>query len=87
MYMRVANLVKVMRETDKCKDDDWTLVLPPWGRIGYHWKEKNMEQSRIPWSKFFDVESMNGHIPVMEYEDYVEEVGEAVIDEVWYLQR
>jgi peptide-O-fucosyltransferase len=25
---------------------DWTLVLPPWGRIGYHWQERDMEQSR-----------------------------------------
>ena len=87
VYMRVANLVKAMRENDKCKQDDWVLVLPPWGRIGYHWKEKDMEQSRIPWEKFFDVPSLNLHIPVMEFEDFVEENGGAVIDEVWYLQR
>ena len=62
-------------------------MLPPWGRIGYHWKEKNMEQSKIKWSKFFEVSSLNKFVPVMEYEDYIKEIGEAKIDEVWYLQR
>ena len=87
VYLRIANLVKAMRNDEKCKKDDWVLVLPPWGRIGYHWKEKDMEQSRIKWSHFFDVESMNKYIPVMEYEDYVEEVGQPLVEEVWYLQR
>lgn len=87
VYMRIANLVKLLRNEKQCKDSDWVLVLPPWGRIGYHWKEQNMEQSKIPWSKFFDVDSLSKHVPVMEYEDYIEEIGEPKIDEVWYLQN
>lgn len=87
VYLRIANLLHAMRNDDKCKKDDWVLVLPPWGRIGYHWKEQNMEQSRIKWSHFFDVESMSSYIPVMEYEDYIEEVGEPVVEEIWYLQN
>ncbi|XP_078490161.1 fut13 protein [Ciona intestinalis] len=87
VYMRVANLVKSLRESKSCKGDDWVLVLPPWGRISYHWKEHGMEQSLLPWSMFFNVKSMSGFVPVMEYEDYIEEVGEAVIDELWYLQN
>ena len=46
-----------------------------------------MEQSKIKWSKFFEVSSLNKFVPVLEYEDYIEEIGEAKIDEVWYLQR
>jgi len=87
VYIRITNLVRQLNEADVCKDFEWVLVLPPWGRIGYHWKEKNMEQSKIKWSKFFEVSSLNKFVPVMEYEDYIKEIGEAKIDEVWYLQR
>lgn len=86
VYMRVANLVNDLRnhETNKW---DWVLVLPPWGRIGYHWRERGMEQSRIKWDKFFDVEQLGLYIPVMELEEYFEEIGEQKIEEIWYLQR
>jgi len=57
VYMRVANLVNDLRTHEKNKWD-WVLVLPPWGRIGYHWRERDMEQSRIKWSKFFDLEQL-----------------------------
>nr|CAB3264994.1 fut13 protein precursor [Phallusia mammillata] len=87
VYMRIANMVKNLREQKECKGDDWVLVLPPWGRIGYHWKERDMEQSKIPWSKFFDIPSLAKHVPVIEYDDYVEEIGDAKVDEIWYLQR
>ena len=87
VYIRIANLVHELRSNKACSKDDWVLVLPPWGRIGYHWQEQNLEQSRIPWSLFFQIESLKKFIPVIEYEDYIEEIGEAKIDEVWYLQR
>ena len=86
VFLRIANLVKAMKSDERCKNDEWVLVLPPWGRIGYHWKERDMEQSKIKWSHFFDVESINLYIPVIEFEDYVEEVGEPVVEEIWYLQ-
>lgn len=84
VYMRVATLVEDLNKSDKYS---WVLVLPPWGRIGYHWRERGLEQSRIKWAKFFDVEQLNIYIPVMELEDYFEEIGEQKIEEIWYLQR
>lgn len=81
VYIRIANLVKHLNTKET-----WTLVLPPWGGIGYHWKEHVFEQSKIPWSKFFDIESLAKHISVIEYEAYVERMGGAVVDELWYLQ-
>lgn len=81
VYIRIANLVKYLNTKQ-----DWTLVLPPWGGIGYHWRDQNFDQSRIPWSKFFDVKSLNVHTKVIEYEEYIELMGEPVIEEVWYLQ-
>lgn len=87
VYIRLSNLVKHLRRDESNPDlNDWTMVLPPWGRIRYHWKEQDLEQSKLPWSTFFDVPNLNRHIPVMEFEDYVEERGEPVVDEVWYLQ-
>nr|XP_039261509.1 GDP-fucose protein O-fucosyltransferase 2-like [Styela clava] len=86
VYIRMSNLVKALRDDGK-KDQNWVLVLPPWGRIRYHWDEEEMEESKIAWKSFFNVESLSYHVPVMEYEDYVEEIGEPKVDEIWYLQR
>lgn len=58
------------------KSEEWVLVLPPWGRL-YHWQSPDIHQVRIPWSDFFDLESLNKNIPVMEYEDFI--AGEAVV--------
>ena len=64
VYMRVANLVKVLNE-----EEPWTIVLPPWGRL-YHWKSRQ-DQIKIRWSKFFDLPSLNKLVPVIEFEDYL----------------
>ncbi len=80
VYMRVANLVKTLND-----DGTWILVLPPWGRL-YHWKSTDIYQIQIPWSKFFDVPSLNRHIPVIEFEDYLKTRSEPSIGEIWYLQ-
>ncbi|XP_022086415.1 GDP-fucose protein O-fucosyltransferase 2-like isoform X1 [Acanthaster planci] len=80
VYMRIANLVQRLQQ-----DGDWVLVLPPWGRL-YHWRTRSLEQIRIPWGTFFDTESLNRYVPVIEFEQYVKETGRAVIDQILYLQ-
>lgn len=70
----MASLLKILM-----KSEEWVLVLPPWGRL-YHWQSPDIHQVRIPWSDFFDLESLNKNIPVMEYEDFI--AGEAVVP-VW----
>ena len=35
-----------------------------------------MEQSRIPWGKFFDVAQLNRYVPVLELTEYFERIGE-----------
>ena len=65
--MRMASLVQSLIEDS---NDDWTLVLPPWGRI-YHWMNRHLDQARIPWATFFDVESLNRHVPVIEFDQYL----------------
>ena len=63
--MRVANLVRFLNDVEP-----WVLVLPPWGRL-YHWQSRSIDNYQIPWSMFFDLESIRQHIPVMEFTDYV----------------
>lgn len=82
VYIRISNLVKYLDSKQR-----WTLVLPPWGGISYHWNERNMEQSKLKWSRFFHIPSLQKHVHVIEFEDYVEKIGDAKIDEVWYLQE
>ncbi|XP_071942701.1 GDP-fucose protein O-fucosyltransferase 2-like isoform X1 [Antedon mediterranea] len=82
VYMRIANLVKTL-----CEKEEWILVLPPWGRM-YHWKTPRLDQNRIPWSLFFNVESLNQHVPVMEFEEYLWHANrEPEIEEIYTLQR
>ena len=66
VYLRVANLVRFLNE-----EEPWILVLPPWGRL-YHWQSRNINNYKIPWSSFFDLDSLRQHIPVMEFTDYVQ---------------
>lgn len=79
VYMRVANMMKILREKQ-----NWVLVVPPWRKL-YHWRSP-IEQNALPWRTFFDLESLNRYVPVIEFEDYVKETGEPAIDEILYLQ-
>ena len=84
VYIRIANLVKGLNEAEKRESTDveYTLVLPPWGRIGYHWGH---EENQIPWSDFFNIEALNKHIPVIEFEEF--NSNHDFINNIWYLQH
>ena len=79
VYMRAANLVRSLRESEP-----WILVLPPWPRLP-HW-HSSFEQENIPWRMFFDLDSLNEHVPCIEYEDFLIEYGHE-IDRILYLQN
>ncbi|KAG9477510.1 GDP-fucose protein O-fucosyltransferase 2 [Eleutherodactylus coqui] len=80
VYIRMASLLKTLQ-----KSSDWALVLPPWGRL-YHWQSPDIHQVRIPWSEFFDVDSLSKNIPVIEYEEFLAESGGPFIEQVYVLQ-
>ncbi|XP_064644604.1 GDP-fucose protein O-fucosyltransferase 2-like isoform X2 [Lineus longissimus] len=67
------------------KDEPWTLVVPPWNRL-YHWQSRDIEQNSLPWSSFFEMESFNRHVPVIEFEEF-NKISNGVIDELYYLQH
>uniref|UniRef100_A0A8C0G3V8 GDP-fucose protein O-fucosyltransferase 2 n=1 Tax=Bubo bubo TaxID=30461 RepID=A0A8C0G3V8_BUBBB len=65
VYVRIASLLKTL-----LKNENWVLVLPPWGRL-YHWQSPDILQVRIPWASFFDLPSLPRNIPVIEYEQFL----------------
>ncbi|VDL80030.1 unnamed protein product [Nippostrongylus brasiliensis] len=77
VYMRIANAVRLLREAG----EPFVLVLPPWGGL-YHWQRQAV---KVRWSEFFDVNSLNEFVPVMEFEDFLKE-NNRPIDQVVYLQ-
>ena len=79
VYMRVANMMKLLREKQ-----NWVLVVPPWRKL-YHWRSP-VEQNALPWRTFFDLKSLNRYVPVIEFEDFAQETGASGIDEILYLQ-
>ncbi|XP_023240555.1 GDP-fucose protein O-fucosyltransferase 2-like isoform X1 [Centruroides sculpturatus] len=84
VYMRIAALAKKIREVRL--QEDWILVLPPWGPL-YHWKSEIAEpQIKIPWSEFFDLRSLSKYVPVIEFETFLKENGDE-IEEIFYLQH
>uniref|UniRef100_A0A914YBM1 GDP-fucose protein O-fucosyltransferase 2 n=1 Tax=Panagrolaimus superbus TaxID=310955 RepID=A0A914YBM1_9BILA len=78
VYMRVAQTVQSLRQ----KGDNYILVLPPWGNL-YHWRDR---ARRVPWRELFDLKSLNLFVPVIEFEEFLEDNGN-VIDHVIYLQH
>ena len=69
VYMRMASLVKSL-------GNQYTLVLPLWDNIP-HWKRKNRkkhldnENSAERWSAYFDLNSLNKFIRVIEFDDFL----------------
>lgn len=88
VYIRMATFVKIL---NKMKIKRYVLVLPPWSEL-FHWKSKHLNQNSIPWNEFFDVDSLNKYVPVVEMKDYfayhnIWNKDSLVIDEVFILKH
>lgn len=67
VYMRFAIMIAEARK--RSKKLDWRLVLPPWFRL-YHWRSESRHSNQpIPWSRFFDLESLNSYVPVSDLQE------------------
>lgn len=77
VYMRAAQLLKELHKVDP----KWVLVLPPYRHL-YHWQSRQLEQDRVPWSKFFNVDELGKYVPVMEFDHYLAETHGNSIDQV-----
>lgn len=87
VFMRFAIMLSEARK--KSKRLDWQLVLPPWYRL-YHWKSENRGNVQpIPWSKFFDTNSLKSYVPVTDlYEIFSKSAGKHLeIDTLYVLQN
>lgn len=75
VHMRAANLVLNLRRAG----GNWTMVLSPWPRL-YHWQSREQQQW-TKWGQFFDLPSLNEHVPTIEFEEFLARNG-YVVDEV-----
>ncbi|XP_055845704.1 GDP-fucose protein O-fucosyltransferase 2 [Episyrphus balteatus] len=55
------------------------LVLPPFRRL-YHWKSSHVYQDNVLWSRFFDIPSMKAFTPVLDYDEFLDEIHETLVD-------
>ncbi|KAH7731482.1 GDP-fucose protein O-fucosyltransferase 2 precursor [Aphelenchoides avenae] len=78
VYMRVANTVRQLRQ----RGYNFILVVPPWRGL-YHWSRDDRKTHQ--WSEFFDMESLNRFVPVLEFDEFVKETS-GDIDLILYLQ-
>lgn len=79
--MRAASLVRMLHEQQPTGSrGNWILVLPPWPWL-YHWKTTTGQIPFQPWSKFFDVPSLNQFVPTIELDEYLDRNGH-VLNEV-----
>ena len=87
VYIRMAKLVKllnklvlmfnvnsfinnkIIRSNSKSNNIKWILVLPPWTSL-YHWSNR-LPQKKLKWSEFFNVQSLNDFVPVIEMDDFI----------------
>lgn len=82
VYMRMAIFARKLHK----KHEDWHLVLPPWPHL-YHWQSQDiLDQNRLPWSLFFDIETLSSFAPVIEMSLFLE-TKQTVIDQVYVLQH
>lgn len=63
VYIRMALLARQL-------GPEWTLVLPKWSLLP-HWRRKRSDDSITQWKSYFDVQSLNRFIPVIEFDEFV----------------
>ncbi|XP_045505784.1 GDP-fucose protein O-fucosyltransferase 2 [Colias croceus] len=83
VYMRFAIMLAEAHKASK--KDNWKLVLPPWKNL-YHWRTQSSRSPPLPWSHFFDINSLESFSPVVEVFDKTK--GKTLkIDRVYVLQN
>lgn len=68
VYMRYAVLAHKLESSKSANLHNFKLVLPPWSQL-MHW-EYNSVPEQLPWSTFFDIESLKRFAPVVEMHEF-----------------
>ncbi|XP_055386490.1 GDP-fucose protein O-fucosyltransferase 2 isoform X2 [Condylostylus longicornis] len=72
VYIRMAVFLKNLKTQDKFKSAK--LVLPPFTKL-FHWKSHDIQQDFITWKHFFDLDSLSIFTDIIDYDDFLEEIG------------
>lgn len=86
VYMRFAiMLTEAHRNGGRL---NWSLVLPPWYNL-YHWKTLYSKSAPLPWSNFFNIESLQSFAAVVELYQLFDkiETKPLIIDRVYVLHN
>lgn len=70
VYIRLA--VFLNRLQQKQNQQNIRLVLPPWRRL-YHWRSHHLHQDHLPWSRFFDIDSLKRYVNVLDFPEFTSE--------------
>ncbi|XP_026749235.2 GDP-fucose protein O-fucosyltransferase 2 [Galleria mellonella] len=81
VYMRFAIMLSGAIKRGR---KNWRLILPPFHRL-YHWRSMVEKNDPIPWSAFFDVESLKSFAPVLEIYEIFGERKKIKIDTLYVL--
>lgn len=68
VYVRYAVLTNELKKSSNPLLNNFNLILPPWSHM-VHWKHSSKPEY-IPWSLYFDLESLKKFAPVMEMHEY-----------------
>ncbi len=88
MFYSISDIIFFRYSNRETTNTKWTLVLPPWSYLP-HWKNEFYDKD-LPynWSQFFDVNSLNHYIPVVELRQFIQKYpNDWKMDVVYYLQN
>ncbi|XP_030764896.1 uncharacterized protein LOC115889108 isoform X3 [Sitophilus oryzae] len=90
VYMRLVSLMHKLKHTNNPDLNKFKLVLPPWSHL-VHWRYRETPEY-LPWSKFFDIESLQRFAPVIELHEYFSDLEpfkytKLILDRVYILQH
>ncbi|XP_004519211.1 GDP-fucose protein O-fucosyltransferase 2 [Ceratitis capitata] len=83
VYIRLAVFIRQLARRKPFQNV--RLVLPPWRRL-FHWKSSHLPQYSLPWSQFFDVESMRRYAPVLDFSEFLDDISKFGLLETPYIQ-
>lgn len=85
VYLRLAVWAHKVVQLKKHKNIK--LVLPPWNSL-YHWQSGDIgSQKNIPWSLFFNIDSLKQFAPVVEMHEVYSKAKPLCIDRIYMLNH
>lgn len=95
VFIRIVVWFKKLKLNESRGNHEFTLVMPPFSNL-YHWRSRDLDQSKIFWRTFFDLESVRLYTNrILDFDEFFDELkckfgienSQIVLDEVYQLQH